>query len=99
MGKGAEIMAAIPFTQYLKPNGKKVSVVIDMDEDTEAQAKILLDNGYHFAVEILNNGIVSITCENDEDVISIELCENGPKIPDIVRKLITTAKERMESTK
>ena len=87
---------AIPFTQYLQPNGAKRAVVVDADADTEAKAKILLDRGYHFDIEILTTGIVSLTCEDDDDVISIELCENGPGITEAIQKLVQGAYERTE---
>ena len=89
---------AIPFTQYLQPNGAKRAVVIDVDEETEAQAKILIDKGYHFDVEILNTGLISLTCEDDEDLISIEICENDASIPNTVRKVIRTAIERINES-
>jgi len=88
----------IPFTQYLQPDGAKRAVVIDMDEETETQAKILIDKGCHFDVEILNTGLISLTCEDDEDLISIEICENDASIPHAVRKVVRTAIERTKES-
>jgi hypothetical protein len=82
---------SIPFTQYLLPNGRPVSNSIDMPEDVEKKAAALIQAGYHFDIEVLTTGLVSMTCEDEEDVISIAICENGPPVVDSVRKIVEDA--------
>lgn len=84
---------SILFTQYLLPDGKKVPIYIDMDIETEIKATILLENGFHFDAEVLSTGLVSFTCEDDEEPISIEICENGPMVENAIRNLIDNALE------
>jgi hypothetical protein len=85
---------SIPFTQYLRPDGRKAFVTIDMPAEVEAVANELIKNGYHFDVEELQTGVVSMTCEKSDDVISIQLCSNGPEVVEAVTKLVRTADER-----
>lgn len=86
---------SITFTQYLRPNGKKLMVVIDMDKDTEDKAIKLIQHGCHFEIEVLNTGLVAMYSykRDDEDCISIKLCENGPSIVEGVKELINETYE------
>lgn len=89
---------SIPFTQYLMPNGRKVPVTIEMEPDVETRAKALIDRGCHFDIEMLNTGVISMTCENseyEEEIISIVLCENDKTVVESVRKLVAEATETL----
>ena len=84
----------IEFTQYMLPNGRTKLITIDIDEETGKIARVLQENGVRFEIEILTTGVISMTAEmndNDENLLAIELCPNGPGIEDVVTKLITTA--------
>jgi phosphosulfolactate synthase (CoM biosynthesis protein A) len=82
---------SIPFTQYLRPDGRKRSVEIDMDKNIEDKAQLLIARGLHFDIEELSTGTISMTCENSEDIISMKLCSNGPEVIDSVKKLVEEA--------
>lgn len=82
---------SIPFTQYLRPNGHTRSISILMNEDVETKAKVLLSKGYHFDIEVLSTGMVSISCENNDEVIAIVVCSNDPATVDSVRDVVDSA--------
>jgi len=85
---------SIPFTQYLLPNGRRASIEIDMDSETEQKAQALIAQGCHFDAEILRTGIVSFTCEKDDlddPCLAIELSPNGPEVVVAVKKLVDDA--------
>lgn len=82
----------IRFTQYLRPDGRKIPVDIDMPPPIEHLALQFIKAGGRYEVEELPAGIVSLTavhqvCGQDDD-IAIELCPNGPAIPLAVEKLV-----------
>ncbi len=90
----------VPFTQYLRPHGRPVDVWIERDPHVAALAKRLVEAGYRFDIEELSDRTVSMTVEKrdmreDDAPIAIELCPNGPDVPGMVDKLITTAASRL----
>jgi len=62
-----------------------------MPEDVEKKARALIEVGCHFDIEVLTTGLVSMTCEDEDDVITIAICENGPPVVDSVRKIVEDA--------
>ena len=84
---------AIPFTQYFLPNGRQEQVVIDMDPETEKLAQELIAAGFHFDIETLTTGMISMTCEKDEDMVAIKLASNGPAVVTAVEDLVRDAYE------
>ena len=89
----------IVFTQFLRPNGRQVSVWIERSAAVVDQAKALRARGYLFEIEELSDGTVSMTVERpDEDQpIAIELCPNGPAVPATVDRLIVAAFHRVQA--
>jgi len=81
-------MFALPFTQYLLPNGDKKEIEFIVDGDTEIKAKSILKYGWVFEAEILTNGVVSLTISDGEEDRVIQVCENGTTIPIVIEKLI-----------
>lgn len=83
---------SIPFTQYLRPDGRKRQVEIDMEPETETLARKFIDAGGWFEVEELSTGHASLTAcayVNDEPQdIDIEVVPNGPAVPDAVDRLV-----------
>ena len=81
---------SISFTQYLRPNGRKVSVQTDLDPETEAKAHKLIAAGYAFEIEELRTGQVSATIVHpDKDYdCAITVCKNGPDVPVAITKMI-----------
>ena len=87
-------MNSIPFTQYLRPHGDQEAVTIDMeDQELHDKAEALIEADYHFDIEELTTGMVSMTCERDteKDDFHIQLCPNGPEVVDAVRALVENA--------
>lgn len=82
---------SIPFTQYLLPNGRMEVITIDMPEPVERAAQALIEAGCHFDAEILTTGLISLTCEEGEDLLSIEVCENNEAVLKAVENLIREA--------
>lgn len=90
---------AIPFTQYLRPDGRTTPIEIDMPDDIEKEARQLINRGIRFEAEVLTTGMVSLTsrfANADEDTINIQLCRNGPEVLTAVEKLIRTTSERVK---
>lgn len=91
----------IPFTQYLRPDGRQRECAIERSPDIVAKARAVQQAGYHFDIEELMDRTVSMTVEsnlpnNDEQaLIAIELCPNGPEVLEAVDRLVTTAYERV----
>ena len=84
----------IEFTQYMLPDGRTRLITIDVDEETGKIAHALQENGVRLDIEILTTGVISMTAEmsdDDENLLAIELCPNGPGMEDVVTKLIATA--------
>lgn len=85
---------AVPFTQYLLPDGRRRPVEIQMDDETVAKAQQLLDTGLRFECEVLRNGVVSFTIVGylpsikEEGDVDIKLVPNGSGVPDAVKEMI-----------
>jgi hypothetical protein len=88
---------SILFTQYFLPDGHTKPNSIDMPEDVEEKARKLIEKGCHFDVETLTTGMISMTCEKDDEVLSISICENGPPVLNSVRYIIDVATERLSN--
>lgn len=88
---------AIPFTQYLRPHGKKRLMTIRRSPDVEAMAKYLIGRGYKFDIEELLTGVISMTCElvgkSEELPVAIEQCQNGPPVLDAIDRLVKKSYE------
>jgi DNA-binding IclR family transcriptional regulator len=85
----------IPFTQYLRPDGRKTPVSINRPDAIEAMAQEIQAKGYSFECEELSNGICSFTVasphEEDNGDIAIKLVRNGPGVPMAVDELVKEA--------
>jgi len=88
----------IPFTQYLRPDGRKKMISIERPPEIEALAQSFLDRGGWFEAEVLTTGHVSLTAcfnmpDGDND-IEIELAQNGPGVEAAVDRLVRKAAAR-----
>ena len=101
---------AVPFTQYLLPDGRKRPNVIDLPDELAAPVKALLEAGCVFEVEILSagdpftgmtheSGAVSLTCERGEDILAAEIVPNGPGVKEAVIRMIKEAYGMLVDTK
>jgi hypothetical protein len=81
---------SVPFTQYLRPYGRRTEVAIDLNPETEAKALEILAAGYVFECEELTTGHVSFTIHDPrkQEDVAIQLGANGPEVPSLVTKLI-----------
>ncbi|MER9355514.1 hypothetical protein NKI61_19790 [Mesorhizobium sp. M0514] len=84
--------ASIPFTQFLRPNGRLVSVSIERPAEVATKAQAIIAAGYRFECEELTTGDVSLTVANDDDGdLEIEVVPNGPTVPAAVDRLVERA--------
>lgn len=93
---------AIPFTQFLRPDGRKQSVTIDRPPEIEALARDVMRAGYRMEAEVLTTGEVSFEIVKDVpdpdegDSLAIEICSNGPEVEGAVDRLILEAAHRLQ---
>ena len=92
----------IPFTQYLRPNGRRVPVTIARAPEIEKLAADFIAKGGRFECEELTTGQVSLTAfhprggDGDGADIAIEIVMNGPKVPDAVDQLVKAAQKWLQ---
>jgi len=90
---------AISFTQYMRPDGRRVSVTIDRPAEIEALADHFLASGGRYECEHLTTGHVSLTAVKmvDDEMadVEIEVCANGPTVPDAVDRLVRASQKHI----
>lgn len=80
------------FTQFMFPNGRKVSTDIEVPPEIEKKASELASYGWSFEIEIFpETQVVNMDCCDEEEPIANELCTNGPDVPKHVEKLVERA--------
>lgn len=89
---------SIPFTQYMRPDGRPVHVTIDMPEEVEAVAQEFINYGGWFECEHLATGHASLTAcwhmpDGDND-IAIRVVPNGPKVLEAVEDIVRKAMDK-----
>ena len=82
-------MGDVPFTHYLRPDGRRREVLVDRPAEISAQADAIIAVGFRFECEELMDGTVSLTIAGDEDDVEIELCPNGPAVLAAVDRMIS----------
>ena len=92
-----ELEFNVPFTQYLRPDGRKRRVEITVQGDQALGAKKILDNGLVFEIEELTTLEISMTLSNGEEDVCIRLCENGPPVMAALKELINDGVAWIES--
>jgi hypothetical protein len=88
----------IPFTQYLRPNGRKRPVEIDRPKEIEAIACRFIASGGHYECEALTTGHASLTAVKFDRDVCIELRMNGPDVPVAVDKLVRRSGRYIEAS-
>jgi len=85
----------IPFTQYLRPDGRKRPVSIEVPTKIAQLAFNFIESGGWFEVEELTSGHVSLTAcyivDGEPDDIAIRVVENGPPVVKAVEELVREA--------
>ncbi len=92
-------MMAVRFTQYLRPDGQRKKITLQVPDHVGEQAARVVAAGYHFDAEVLQDEkTVSFTCEPDEpdedgddQPISMELAKNGPGVGEAIHRLVAEA--------
>jgi hypothetical protein len=101
-GEGADgqlerAQVSIPFTQYLRPHGRKRAEEIDRPPEVEALAARFIAAGGRYECEELTTGHVSLTAvyqvDGEDRDVAIEVCANGPAVPERVDKLVRSSVE------
>lgn len=84
----------VTFTQFLRPNGQRKMIDIELAPEVEKKAYDIVDAGYRFEIEVLMTGHVSATIagwhpvfDEDNDV-AIKVMNNGPEVPDKIGEMI-----------
>lgn len=85
-------MPDIPFTQFLRPDGRRTAVTIDMPQDIFDLAQEFIAAGGSYTSELLPGDDVSLCAEftvEDErrDVVCV-VCFNNSSVPVAVEQLI-----------
>ncbi len=78
----------IPFTQYLRPCGRKKEISIERPTEVCEKAMEIINAGYSFEIEVLTTGRVNMTISNDEDDHDMEIVDNGFNVPVAVDRMI-----------
>jgi hypothetical protein len=83
---------SVPFTQFLRPDGRERRVEIDRPDEVERMARDFIAAGGHYECEELMSGHAHFTAvhliEGEEQDVVTAICPNGPKVPDAVDDLI-----------
>ena len=82
-------MTIIHFTQFMRPDGRRVETGIDRPQEIATRAQKIIAAGYRFEAEVLTTGEVSLTITNDEEDHAFEVIPNGEAVPDAVDRLIS----------
>jgi hypothetical protein len=92
---------SIPFTQYMRPDGRKVKVSIERPAEIEALAKRFIEAGGWFDAEHLTTGHVSLTAgfviDDESDEIAIRVVENGQSVLGAVDELVRETARFLEA--
>ena len=81
-------MADIPFTQYLRPDGRRAEVSIERPDEISTLANRIIERGFRFECEHLTTGHASLTIADANDDHDIEVASNGPDVPLAVDRMI-----------
>lgn len=81
----------IPFTQFLMPNGRQVSVTIERPDSLAPLVSELLERKVRFEIEMLSTGLISMEAMRDEESLAAEICPNGPEVLLAVDRMIRAA--------
>lgn len=95
-------MREIEFTQFLRPNGRQITVSVSRPDEIAQQAEALKAAGVRLEAEVLTTGEVSMTCERtgpdgETEDLSIRICPNGPAVPGMVDELIVEATQAWQA--
>ena len=91
---------SIPFTQFLRPNGRPRQVAIAMPDDLENIAWKLIGRGARFEIEVLTTGEIYMEClAKDSLLLANQLCTNGPPVVEAIKELLLATERKMIDNK
>lgn len=92
-------MIAIVFTQFVRPHGERRAESVRRPQPVEDAARKLVEAGCRFEIEVLRTGEVSMEVmgPDEDDSLWIEVCPNGPAVPEAVDRLVEKASEVWEA--
>jgi hypothetical protein len=79
---------AIPFTQFLRPNGAQRAAWIERPEPVALAGMRILQAGFRFECEVLGSGLISLTISDAEGDYACEVVTNTEEVPAAVDRLI-----------
>ena len=88
------MIAAIPFTQYIRPRGRKKSLLIVRPAMILHKAEAIINSGYRFEIEELSTGMISMTIvgfdpsTGEEGDVAHKLTRNDKSVPSKVDDLV-----------
>jgi len=93
-------MPDIPFTQFVRPDGKRRATVIDMPAEVELLARCFIEAGGSYTSELVYAGVVSFCAEftlegERQDVVSV-VGPNGPGVEEAVERLVRESYEFLQ---
>jgi hypothetical protein len=85
-------MPNVPFTQYLRPDGRRTATTIDMPQDIADLAQEFIAAGGSYTSELLPGDDVSLCAEFEvegerRDIVCV-VCFNNSSVPDSVEELV-----------
>lgn len=79
----------VAFTEYLRPNGLRIEVNIEVSPAIAEKARGIIARGLAFECEELSTGQVSLTITDPEEGdLDIRVVPNGPGVREAVEDLI-----------
>lgn len=92
----------IPFTEFVRPLGRRKEILLPCSKEAEALAKELLKAGFRFEAELLTTREISLTVSTIEKDYDIEVFwpKQGAgleQITEAVSALITRAHEKFKA--
>lgn len=96
-------MPEIPFTQFLRPEGKPTLTYIDVPLEIELLAVRFIEEGGRFTSELLRDNVTVSLCaeftiDGELQDIASTLAPNGPPVVEAVHQLVREAYVWLQKT-
>lgn len=73
-------MKPVRFIQYLRPDGRKKYVEVDLDDEVADKASEIWNKGFILAIEELSDGDIHMSIEGQNRDYGNRICQNGPDV-------------------
>ena len=81
-------MKTIPFTQFLRPNGRRKPVTLDVSDEAAARFYEAEKLGCRMTVEELTTGEASLCVEHEDGDVDCVVVPNGPGVREAVEAML-----------